>query len=398
MSDVLNYKTKSEIIKREMPRITGNNQFKAKTIIAIDGGYSSVKGVSPNKVFTFPSYAKKAPADFSVVGKLSDDDLQFIDNKNGDVWLVGKTAEATMDQGDVDSTTDASLYTRYRYNSDVYRVIMATGLALGLYGTGEGNEIFLQTGLPSAYVKRDSGKLIQSLCGDYDISLKVGNAPFARFKFSLDEEHIDVMEQPRGTLNSIVYKDGKPSDIATKILKSSVVVLDIGFGTSDIFSFRNSISGGHLTYNDTAMKSVFDLALRKISEEYPVDVKTFELQKYLTSGDIPYMDMDTEEFSTKYIPIAPYIEASNKELCDKEVARLMQEYGNLLDYQYLVVTGGTGESRFEMIKDKLKGIPKLSVLPGNMNTSDLPFAYSNVLGYYLFRHAKMASEARKAGV
>ena len=392
----IDFKTKSEIISREMPRVNGNNQFKAKTIVAIDGGYSSVKGVSPNKVFVFPSYAKKAPSDFSVVGKLSEDDIQYMDNKTGDIWLVGKTAEATMDQSDVDSTTDASLYTRYRYNSEVYRVIMATGLALGLMGTGEGNEIFLQTGLPSAYVNRDSAKLVQSLCGDYDVSLKIGNTPFTRFKFSLDEEHIDVMEQPKGTLNNLIYKDGKPSEIATKILKSSVVVLDIGFGTSDIFAFKNSIMTGHPTETDTAMKSVFDLALKKISEEYPVDTKIFELQKYLTEGHIPYMDMDSDEYKMRYIEIAPYIEAANKELCEKEIAKLMQAYEGLKDYQYLVVTGGTGESRLEMIKAKLAGIPHLTVLAGNVNTPDLSCVYSNVLGYYAFRHAKMMSEAKKA--
>ena len=74
----------------------------------------------------------------------------------------------------------------------------------------------------------------------------------------------------------------------------------------------------------------------------------------------------------------------------------MQAYEGLKDYQYLVVTGGTGESRLEMIKSKLAGIPHLPVLAGNVNTPDLSCIYSNVLGYYAFRHAKMASEARKA--
>lgn len=390
------FKTKSEIISRDMPKVNGNNQYKAKTIVAIDGGYSSVKGVSPNKIFTFPSYAKKASSDFQVVGKLSDDDLQFIDNKTGDIWLVGRTAEATMNQIDVDSTTDESLYTRYRYNSEVYRVIMLTGLALGLYGTGEGKEIFLQTGLPSAYVKRDSGKLVQALSGDIDISIKIGNNPFTRFKFTLDEQHIDVMEQPRGTLNSVVYKNGEVSEYASKILRSSVVVLDMGFGTSDIFAFKNNITDGHDSYSDTSMRAVFDLALKKISDEYPIDTKIFELQKYLIDGSIPYMDMESDTYKMNYIEIAPYIEKANEDLCSKEIARLMQKFDNLKDYRYLIVTGGTGMSRFEMIRKKLEGIPTLTVLPGNENTPELSCVYSNAIGYYLFRHAKMKSEAKKA--
>ncbi|MBR4580035.1 MAG: hypothetical protein IKO32_02250 [Lachnospiraceae bacterium] len=52
------FKTQSEIRNYKMPRINGNNQYKARTIIALDGGYSAVKGVSPDRVFKFPSYAK----------------------------------------------------------------------------------------------------------------------------------------------------------------------------------------------------------------------------------------------------------------------------------------------------------------------------------------------------
>ena len=70
----------------------------------------------------------------------------------------------------------------------------------------------------------------------------------------------------------------------------------------------------------------------------------------------------------------------------------MQDYGNLMDYQYLLVTGGTGESRFNQIKERLSGLSKLEVIPGNLNTPDLPFAYSNVIGYYDIRHAKFMKE------
>jgi plasmid segregation protein ParM len=76
-------------------------------------------------------------------------------------------------------------------------------------------------------------------------------------------------------------------------------------------------------------------------------------------------------------------------MCEKSVRRLMQLYDNLKDYKYLIVTGGTGESRFAQIKDMLSGLPHLTVLPGNVNTPDLSFTYSNVIGYYMFRYANL---------
>ena len=116
MINTKDFKTKSEILEKSMPRILGNNQHKGKTIVAIDGGYSAVKGVSPNKVFRYPSFAKKAPQTLEIVGKVNATDLQYRDNITGEVWLVGASAETMLEQGDIEATTDDSLYTRYRYD------------------------------------------------------------------------------------------------------------------------------------------------------------------------------------------------------------------------------------------------------------------------------------------
>lgn len=387
------FKTKSEIIEKKLPRINGNNQHKGKTVIALDGGYSALKGVSPNKVFIFPSFAKKAPKELEIVGKVRPSDIQFRDNVTGIVYLVGQSAESLMTQADIDSITDASLYTRYRYDSEIFKVIMSTGLALGLWGTGNGNEIFLQTGLPATYKERDSGKLIAALAGDYNISLKVGNGDWVDFQFSLDANHIDVMEQPQGTLCATAYDNGEVSQLGKEILRSNSIILDVGFGTEDIFSIRSGYKNSHQTYSDTGMKSVFDAVIRELAEKYPVEYKIFELQKYLESGKAQFFNRDT--FTMNNIDFADILEEKNAELCEKSIRRLMQEYDNLSDCEYLIVTGGTGESRFEQIQNMLKGLPHLKVLPGNINCKDLAFSYSNVMGYYMLRHAKLQAEIRK---
>lgn len=387
MINTKEFKTKSEILEKQMPKVNG------KTVIALDGGYSSVKGVSPNKVFLFPSYAKKAPKDLEVVAKVSATDIQYRDNKTNEVWLVGEAAEKMMEQSDIDSTTDASLFSRYRYDSDVFKVIMATGMAIGLWGTGSGNEITLQTGLPATYKSRDESKLIKALKGDYDISIKIGSGDWTNFQFVLDEEHIDVMEQPQGTLCATAYENGEVSTLGKKILKSNTIILDIGFGTEDIFSVRSGYKNNHQTYSDTGMRAVFESVIKKIMESHPdAEIKIFALQNYLENGKVSYLDSET--IKVHEVEFADILEKENRELCEKSIRRLLQDYDNLLQYEYLIVTGGTGESRFEQIQEMLSGLPNLKVLPGNMNTPELSFTYSNVIGYYMLRHAKLMAQAK----
>ena len=403
------FKTQSEIKSYKMPKINGNNQYKARTIVALDGGYSSVKGLSSETVFCFPSYAKKVQeGSVEIVGTVGKTDIQLRDNNTGEIWLVGSSAESQMDNTDAESITDNSLYSRYRYDSDIFRVIMMAGMGLGLWGTAPENEIFLQTGLPAKYKESDTPRLIKALKGNHDIDLKVGSGDWQHFKFTLDEHNIGVMEQPAGTHAATVFKNGNISELAMDetgrlispdgrdIRKSNCVILDIGFGTEDVFSARKGYKGSHQTYTDTAMKSVFEDVIRKIKENYDTDIKIFELQKYLETGEVPCFNQD--ELKVTYVPIAKFLEDSNKELCEKSIKRLLQDYGNLLDYKYLIVTGGTGESRFEQIKERLSGLTKLTVLNGNINTPDLPFIYSNVVGYYnmrLYNFKKTFAESEK---
>lgn len=394
------YKTKSEIIERRLPRINGNNQYKSKTIVALDGGYSSVKGVSPNKVFKFPSYAKKAPETLEAMTKVDPADILFRNDNTGEVWVVGRTAEILMEQRDIDSMTDASLYTRYRYDSDIFKVIMIAGVALGLLATGKTDEVFLQTGLPATYKERDEEKIKKALAGSYRVSIKVGNNPWAALAFDLPESNIGVMEQPQGTLCSCIYSNGELSPEGKKILQSKgTIILDIGFGTEDIFSTKGGFKNNHQTYSDTGMRAVFESVTKTLHDQKDIDVKVFELQSSLSSGIISYTDPYT--FETEDIEYGSILEAANQELCQKSIQRLMQEYGNLQGYEYLIVTGGTGESRFEQIQQKLgnirtNGVP-LKILPGNLNMPELSCSYSNVMGYYMYRHVQFTAEMKKLG-
>ena len=50
---VSKFKTRTEIGSITMPRVLGNNQHKRRYIVALDGGYSSVKGLSENTISAY---------------------------------------------------------------------------------------------------------------------------------------------------------------------------------------------------------------------------------------------------------------------------------------------------------------------------------------------------------
>jgi len=55
----------------------------------------------------------------------------------------------------------------------------------------------------------------------------------------------------------------------------------------------------------------------------------------------------------------------------------------------IVVTGGTGESRIEYIREFFKDMD-VEVIAGNENDPTLPYTLSNVLGYYMRAYNKLS--------
>lgn len=87
--------------------------------------------------------------------------------------------------------------------------------------------------------------------------------------------------------------------------------------------------------------------------------------------------------SSRQEPIAQMIVAANQKVCNAVLERIKTMYNNLIDYDYLIVTGGTGAAWFDIIRDHFKGMETLKVIAANQNDM-LPYIYSNVRGYYLF--------------
>lgn len=373
--------TKMEIIPLK------NLQADDKWGIALDIGYSSVKLFSPNLVAVIPSYAKRISA--PSFGRSADYALLYTDAETNQQWAVGQSAYDALQTGDMTDSA-SELYGRNHYFSPSFKVISETALAIALrpnmFGDPGGKEIYIQTGLPSKYVEEDRKYITAALAGRHRFSLRIGNGRTEDFDIEIMPENIDVIPQPAGTLYSICYDEsGKAVPEAEKYFTSSGLVMDPGFGTLDTFPI-NGRGNSYETY-ELGMKNVLEEAASAINSEYGINLSITAMQKCLKEGCVRALDRAT--LTSNEYPIGEILNAANKKVCDAAIGQILNSYNYLMDYRYLVITGGTGDAWKDMIRDKLKNISTLEVVDGNRNSS-LPMLYSNVRGYYQYMIKRLA--------
>lgn len=387
MAITLDFKTKTIIKPQLAPSIDD------KFLVGIDVGYSGCKIYSQNKVAIFPCYARQINGE--ILGATYDDnDIWYQDGKTKEIWAVGETAIGMMSSRDTNDNA-VSMYSRSRYSDPMFMVILRTGLGIGmmknLFGSASGKELFVETGLPAAYMA-DEYYIKDSFCQKHEFAIKVGNSPWQKFCIELNDSHVFVTSQPKGTLYSSIIKDnGDFVNQSERILKSRTLIFDAGFNTLDLVRNINGVvDKNYVSYDDLGMKQVFLETAAAVEKKYNEHIEVPYMQYILKTGI--YHGYDRKTRSTLDIDLSATIEEKNREVCYRAIDKICSMYNDLLDIDFLVVTGGTGEAWWHIIKDEFKNLKTLTVLSGNEN-SDLPFTFSNVRGYYfyLYRSVKRKS-------
>lgn len=385
-------------------------EFKTKTIfeerpngsvpgmwgIALDIGYSSVKGFSPTQSYTFPFYARKISENMLALGRPNEYEMLYKDNVTGELWRVGSSAiDIITSDESKDSVT--SLYGRNRYFSPMFIVIARTGLGIGMmenrFGSPNGKNLVVQTGLPPAYLKNDTPLIKEALSGEHDFSIKIGERPWQNFQFSLPEDNIYVMPQPMGTLLSIATnKEGYQIKEANDYFNSNILIFDPGFGTLDVFNIKNRLIDSYETFDDLGMKRVLQETSDEIFKKYNVEISVPAMQKNLGQGTITITNR--KERRTFEVPFGDILEEASKKVCLEALGKIENIYNNLFDHQYLVITGGAGAAWENIIKEQYQNMETLKIISGNQNDT-LPCIFSNTRGYYMYLLGKLKKMARQ---
>ena len=380
--DLKAFNTPQEIIEGKYP-------VKNFWIIAVDIGFSSVKGLAPNKRFCFPSYVKKMN---SSLMSIDEEDIYYRD-KDG-TYLIGTKAQDLVwadDTNDTDSSFD-----RNRYFTKEFVILARTAVAIGLMNNEErGNQgqlrPFVQTGLPAAYLTADAPKIKAAFSQPGTYEIKIGSGKWLQFENTLKSSDINVTSQPAGTLNSILFDDnGEPRKQARQIMEKNIIIADIGFGTFDPYGVVNREKVLEESINNLGMKRVLEVASEYIYKEFNMDIKIPQMRKCMKDGYFKIVDI--QQMTSKKIPLDNYIERACKEVATQAATKLYEMAGYFQDYDILVVTGGTGAAWFDYFKEALAGMEDLKIIPGN-DGNELPIYYANARGYYMSAYRRL----RKAG-
>lgn len=364
-------------------------------ICAIDIGYSSVKCFTDNMHACFPSLARQiGEAEF--IGEANQNDILYREGKSA--WVVGSSAIKCISLRDTNDS-EATLYSRERYDSDMFKVIFRVGMALCLIdeqdiASGGTRPIVLQTGLPPAYLKSDKRDLIRSLAGVHLFEVKIGNGVWKEYCFELPADKIDVMAQPMGSLYSVSIDNGcRQIPEARQYFGSNLLVFDPGFGTCDTFVIKNRVIDSYESFNNLGMKAVYKRLSDKIYEKYGEYIPVHAISKTLMTGYIQVLDK--EAMQTETYSINELVKECSEEICKKAIERLQTTYDYLREFRYLLITGGAGEAWKESVRKHFAGMQGLKIIEGNQNDKSLPQIFSNVRGYYLYQTGYQRSLLQK---
>lgn len=361
--------------------------------IGLDIGYSATKVFFEEGEFCFPSQIKKINGE--MIGESKDSDILV--KYNNTIYAIGILAQDLTSNDDI-SMSENEMGGRKWYSSDQFKLAYCVALAYATRNKHDNKEIFIETGLPTAYFELDKKAITAALSKRYDFELKIGTDKWQSYSFEITSSNIHVIPQPLGTMNSIMIgKDGKyttgiknKDDIvlpeAKELLHKNLLLLDVGFSTFDYYGIknRNVEEDKKISKDDSGMKAVLSEACKRIREKTGEECQLAGIQKLLDTGYIEVYD--EENLSTEEVSIKEIINECNDMIFEKafnEAKRVTQSFRG---YEYIIVTGGTGEAWFEKFRDKLKNM-KVKVLPGNIIDKE-PMIFSNARGYYMYRYVQ----------
>ena len=116
--DLKAFNTAQEIIACKNPMVS-------HWVIAVDIGFSGVKGMSPNKRFCFPSYVKQIESNLMSV---DEEDIYYRDEEG--LYMIGTKAQDLVRADDTNDT--GSTFDRNRYFTKEFIILARTAVAIGL--------------------------------------------------------------------------------------------------------------------------------------------------------------------------------------------------------------------------------------------------------------------------
>lgn len=325
--------------------------------VALDPGFDSMKVVANGKAFKFPFVAEETDERKITDYGIRDDFILYRD-ASGSTYRVGQYARELLFDNKGSVALDERMkefYSEKRFISSEFLVGLRTAIALAISCNGmtedRALDIHLMVTLPHAIRQKYAASIIGSAAGEHHFSIRQGTGAENIYHFNIREDHIHTVSQ---TIAAIL---GETSDEQGNIDQEKffylsngpTLVIDGGYYTTGLVVVSR---GGSVDDTKTesdilhAMRNVNEALAEALQDKRP-DLKHFVVEYLLQSGGkIKYL----EDGTAKTIDLYALRAEKSATVCDSLIRHLNQKYNNLLDINYVLVTGGTGAVFFDQLK------------------------------------------------
>ena len=320
-------------------------------LISVDPGFDSMKVIANGIAFKFPFNAVRTDEAMISNFAIQDDFIMYRDDL-GATYRVGSYArEMIFDKKTADPSELTDFYTEDRFLTEEFKVGLRCAIAMainstGLYADQADLNIYLMLALPHACRQQFAASLVGSAVGQHKFALRIGNAPIKDFSYTVTNDHVFTISQ---TIAAILGEtsdiDGNIADDKFKYLSDGpTLVIDGGYYTTGIVmvSRGGSVDDAMTESNtDFAMKNV-NMAVVEAVKAHRPDLRHYMIEYMLDTGNtkIKYMNAETKKAET--LDIRNIRKEKIAKICQGLIQHLNERYNDLLDINYVLVTGGTG--------------------------------------------------------
>jgi len=333
-------------------------------LIAIDPGFDSMKVIANGQHFKFPFSAVETDE-----RKMSDyggrRGFILYKDDSGATWRVGQYARSLMfENKNQQDDPLKNFYTEERFISAEATVGILSAIAkaidlTGLYSEQRDLDIRLIVALPHAVRNKYASTIVGLVAGEQHYYMTFEDDVERTYHFNIKEGNVMTVSQ---TIAAILGETSDDNGYINEekffyLSNGPTLVIDGGYYTMGLVpvSRGGSVDDGRAE-SDTvhAMKNV-NLAIAKEIAEVRPDIKHYAVEYLLSQGEGTIRYMDKEQGKVVTIDLAAIREKKLQSVCGSFIRYLDKKYDNLLDFRYILVTGGTGACFFKQMLEHYKG-------------------------------------------
>ena len=364
--------------------------------VSIDPGFDNMKVIANGQHYKFPFNAVETDE-----RKMSDygrrNGFILYKDESGTTWRVGQYARGLIfDNKEQQEQAEKmrGFYTEERFTSNEFMVGLRTALAMainkaGLYDCQASLDIRLIVALPHSCRAKFSSTIVGAAAGEHSFFMRFDDSQEKAYHFATQESNVYTISQ---TIAAIL---GETSDDNGNINEEKffylsngpTLVIDGGYYTVGLVPVsRGGSVDDARAESDTghAMKMVNVAVEQEIANQRP-DIKHYSIEYLLTQDDgrVRYL----ENGKARTIDLATIRSEKIQEVCAHFAGYLDKKYNNLLDFKYVLVTGGTGACFYQQLlayykEASIMDEEHMMLTSPVINDKPLPIEFSIAAGAY----------------